>query len=394
MGSLGNRPRRRWAGAWPFAAMVLGIGLAGAPARAQLVAMLAVDAAAQKDMLASTYSDLANGLSKAAGQSVRVDRSSNFADVLRSTRTGEYDIYVVPGHVAASALTHGYNLAAADKPDTFVLVTKPGVGSVKQLKGRKIYLAQQDSIHSYMAKGLLNEAGLSLSELSDVQYRTTAGAGLVAVSLGVVDATVTRRSEYQEWTKSQPAPLAVLLESKPVPGGMAMLVKKNVAEPQRERLAQWATGPQFGVGRLAPVTEATTVNYKYLGGLGHFTPVNLPGATRVGAVEVADLIKQGAMLVDVRSEKEYAAKRIVGAVLAPYVEKSVKDISFNAAADDFSAVLRLDKAKPVIFACNGAECWKSYKASRFALEQKFQKVYWFRGGLPEWEESGLPLAKN
>lgn len=52
---------------------------------------------------------------------------------------------------------------------------------------------------------------------------------------------------------------------------------------------------------------------------------------------------------------------------------------------------KLDKAKPVIFACNGAECWKSYKASKAAVERGFKQVYWFRGGLPEWRAQGLPV---
>ena len=50
----------------------------------------------------------------------------------------------------------------------------------------------------------------------------------------------------------------------------------------------------------------------------------------------------------------------------------------------------LDKAKPVIFACNGAECWKSYKAAKVATTKVFQSVYWLLGGLPEWDETGLP----
>ena len=50
----------------------------------------------------------------------------------------------------------------------------------------------------------------------------------------------------------------------------------------------------------------------------------------------------------------------------------------------------LDKAKPVIFACNGAECWKSYKAAKVATTKGFKSVYWLRGGLPEWDETGLP----
>ena len=45
----------------------------------------------------------------------------------------------------------------------------------------------------------------------------------------------------------------------------------------------------------------------------------------------------------------------------------------------------------MIFHCNGPECWKSYKASQVALASGFRTVYWFRGGMPEWERNGLAL---
>lgn len=383
----------------PIVAAVLATVLAGlgTPALADLSALVAVDASAQKTLGYGNFTDLASSLGKATGQTVRVERNSNFADVLRSTRTGEYDIYIVPGHVAASAASHGYvPVAADDKMESFVLVAKSGVSAVKQLKGGRLYLGQQDSIQSYMAKGLLNESGLSLKELGDVQYRSTSGAGLVAVSLGVVDATVVSKSQYQEWSKSQTKQLVLLLESKPVPASTTLLVKKTVPDSERERLTQWAGSQagKAGLGRLTAVNDAAASNHKYLGGLGNFTPVQLPGVTRVSASEAADLIKKGAQMADVRSEKEFTAKHIAGAVLIPYTESSMKDISFDSNADSFTALGKLDKKKPAIFACNGAECWKSYKASKAALGQDFKQVYWLRGGLPEWEALGLPVVKN
>ncbi|MBA3773033.1 MAG: PhnD/SsuA/transferrin family substrate-binding protein [Ramlibacter sp.] len=373
--------------------------LTGAHAsHAQMTAMVAVDPSSPKDALGSAYVDLSVSLAKATGQDVRVDRNTNFADVLRSTRTGEYDIYVVPPHVAASALSHGYiSLAATDKVETFVLVAKPGVASVKQLKGTKLYLAQQDSIYSYMAKGLLNEAGVSIHEAGDVQYKNTSGAGLIAVSLGVAHATVVRKAEYQEWARNQSTKLVVLLESKQVPAGLTILVKKTATDSQRERLSKWAVGSnpaQSGLGKLRLTTPQDSAGYEYLGGLGHFTPGQLAGVTRISAKEAAELIGQGAQMVDVRSEKEFKAKHIPGAASVPYLEKSVKDISFDAKVDDFSALDKLDKNKPTVFGCNGAECWKSYKASKVATERGFKKVYWLRGGLPEWEARGLPLAAD
>jgi rhodanese-related sulfurtransferase len=128
--------------------------------------------------------------------------------------------------------------------------------------------------------------------------------------------------------------------------------------------------------------------------LGHFTPALLPGVKRVRAAEVRELIAQSAVMVDVRSEKEYNEGHIPGAILVPYGEKSLKDIAFDPALDTFSGVDKLHKNKAVIFACNGPECWKSYKAAKAAVARGFTTVYWFRGGLPEWKTEGLAVEQR
>lgn len=368
--------------------------LAAPAARAQYAAMVAIDPSAADRGIGAVYGDIAGGLGKALKLPVRVDRSTNFADVLRSTRTGEYDIYVVPVQVAASGMSHGFAVVAdTGQHESFVLVTRADLDSIARLKGKRMYLPQQDSIYSYMAKGMLNESGLSLKDLANLQYQKTSGAGLVALEIGLTDATVTRKSEYDKWSQGKADKFKVLLESKSVPSGVALLVKRSMPEPLQERLVQWAVAP--GTGVPAMNTSPDLPGYAYVAGLGNFTPAQLPGAQRVTAEQAADLIKQGALMVDVRSAKEYKAKHIAGAVLAPYLEKSPKDVSFDPAQDDFSALAKLEKAdknKPVIFGCNGAECWKSFKASKVALAQGFKTVYWLRGGLPEWDSKGLPVA--
>ncbi len=63
-------------------------------------------------------------------------------------------------------------------------------------------------------------------------------------------------------------------------------------------------------------------------------------------------------------------------------------------AGDFSALDKLDKGKPAISSCNGAEYWKSYKASKVAVGNGFKAVYWLRGGLPERETSNMATRDN
>jgi len=102
-------------------------------------------------------------------------------------------------------------------------------------------------------------------------------------------------------------------------------------------------------------------------------------------------MQKGATLYDTRSAEEFGQRHIKGAKLVPYVEKSRKEVGFDEKADMFDlAKLAQDKNAPVIFACNGAECWKSYKASQVASKAGYKQVYWFRGGFPEWSLAGLP----
>ena len=53
--------------------------------------------------------------------------------------------------------------------------------------------------------------------------------------------------------------------------------------------------------------------------------------------------------------------------------KSLKDVAFNPEQDDFKALETLDRSKALIFSCNGAECWKSYKAAKVAADKGFSQ---------------------
>jgi rhodanese-related sulfurtransferase len=337
--------------------------------------------------------EISTGLSRAAGTPVRATRSENLGDAMRSTRTGEYDLYIAPAHVSASALSHGYELVGSTGPlQPYVLVTRAGIKGVGELKDRTLYLSQQDSVASYIAKGMLNEAGQSLKTFRQVVYKKTTGAGLFAVGAGMVDSTVAPEVEAQAWLAANPGKAHALLKSNPVPAGMSVLVKSSLPAPTRTKVAAWFRSPDAvipGIGAVSSPHQPAA--YKYVASLGHFTPAQLPGAKRVTAQEVKALIAENAQMVDVRTQKEYDAGHVPGAVLVPYTEKSLKDIAFDPTADSFPGLAKLDKARPVIFACNGAECWKSYKAAKAAVAGGFQSVHWFRGGLPEWKEAAFAV---
>jgi rhodanese-related sulfurtransferase len=362
---------------------------------AQLRVMVAVDPSERQSGFVATE-EISAGLMRATGKPVRATHTENLSEAMRSTRTGDFDIYIAPAHVSASAINHGYELVGSTHPmQRYVLLASAGTPGVAELRNKRLYLSQQDSVAAYIAKGMLNEAGQSLKTFEQVMYKRTTGAGLFAVGAAMVDATVAPESEVEEWMRNHPGKGHVLMKSQPVPLGMTVLVKASLPEATKTRVAAWFTGNEAvmpGIGRIE--SRHDVKSYKYVASLGHFTPAQLPGAKRVTAQEVRDLIAGGALMVDVRTVKEWTEGHIPKAIILPYGEKSLKDVAYDAAADSFPGLDKLDSKRAVIFACNGAECWKSYKAARAAVKKGFTTVYWFRGGLPEWRAEGLTVDKG
>jgi rhodanese-related sulfurtransferase len=121
-------------------------------------------------------------------------------------------------------------------------------------------------------------------------------------------------------------------------------------------------------------------------------PAELPGATLVTADKAKALFDKGALVIDVRSANEFAEGHIKGARNVAYKEKSDKKPGFDAAQDSFDLTkLPGDKGTEMIVYCNGIECWKSYKAGTVAIKAGYKKIYWLRGGLPEWKGKGYPV---
>jgi rhodanese-related sulfurtransferase len=362
---------------------------------AEISAVVAIEPTARKAGLALSRFATEAQLGKLLKQTVTVATSEDLTDVMRATRSGGYDVFIAPAQVAASALAHGYELIGSTDPnEQYVLVGRASLASAADARLGRIYLPQQDSIYTYMARGLLTAHGLSLRDLRSVEYARYPVAGLTAINLNLSDATVVRREDWEVWQQENPSAAKVLASSSSVPGGLSVAVKKDLPADVRSKLAKWFAAPPEACGLKPTAHLAALKEYQAVAQLGTFTPAQLPGATVVTASQAQQLITKGAVVVDTRNEKEYGSKHIPGAVFVPYHEKSLKDVVYESSLDDFTAVSRLDAAKPTIFHCNGPECWKSYKASRAALARGFKQVYWFRGGLPEWEAAGLPLDRN
>lgn len=111
-------------------------------------------------------------------------------------------------------------------------------------------------------------------------------------------------------------------------------------------------------------------------------PDHLQGGTLVDAHWVKGALdrKEPLIIIDSRIEDEYLEGHLPGAV-----QLNADNVEL------YKDVLPDDKNQAVLFYCNGPKCLMSHKAAARAIEWGYRKVYWFRGGVPEWSALGFPL---
>jgi rhodanese-related sulfurtransferase len=128
-------------------------------------------------------------------------------------------------------------------------------------------------------------------------------------------------------------------------------------------------------------------------------PADLPGATVIPAQRVRELASE-ARLIDTRVLHDYLAGHIPGAIHIAYKERSARAVDFDPAQDEVLAFLtRLRKFAPqpntqLVFYCNGPACWKSWKAAQAVLKNGYRRVYWFRGGMAEWQQNNFETVNE
>jgi ABC-type phosphate/phosphonate transport system substrate-binding protein/rhodanese-related sulfurtransferase len=347
------------------------------------------------------YRSLADYISSASGVALKVSFALDLSRELQRTRSAGYDLIIGPAHVVGTAVRYGYEPVVrlpGDERAVFLVRADAKVTSLEAASGARLGLPPADSLATYLARGELNAKGVrTQSHFSSVREYRFHEAALLALELGQVDIAVVDRALAQQWLVRNKG--RILFETRAVPGtGVALLATLDKSVKDRLRTAFLKPGPKAAALRqsagldLSKAVPITAADYAYVSTLGYFTPQVLAGATVVTAEQVAELMKKGVPVYDTRVKEEYDDKHIKGAKLVTYNEKSRKEVGFDASQDRFDlAGIVQDKNAPVVFACNGPECWKSYKASLAAIKAGYTQVHWFRGGYPEWRSKGFAV---
>ena len=367
-----------------FVALVATV--AAFPAFAQLKVSISGEAREEISTAAfvDRYSTLAYYVGASTGADIRLSFGRDLTRELQRSRSRGYDVMIGPAHVIGSAIRYGYEPIArfpGEERAVFLASEASGVTTLNEARGLRLAMPPSDSLATYLARGELNALGVQaksfFKEIREFRYHE---AALLALELGQADVAVADRRLAEEWLARNKG--RILLETKAAPmTGIAVLSTLDRTIKDRVRAAFLAPSAKtvasvdfagLDVRKMQPISVK---EYDYVSTLGYFTPRVIDGVKIVSAEEVADLMLKGVPLFDTRTEEEYRDKHIRGAKWLPYVEKSAKEVGFDAAKD----AINLDGIAPaksgaVIFACNGAECWKSYKSCVAAQKAGYTQV--------------------
>ena len=111
------------------------------------------------------------------------------------------------------------------------------------------------------------------------------------------------------------------------------------------------------------------------------SPKSVEGATTIDVTKAKALWDEGALFVDVRKDKDWEAGRIPSAL----------HLDLKTAFSEKALLEEVGKDEALVMYCNGIKCLRSSKACAKAVAWGFTRVYYFRGGLPDWRASGYPV---
>ena len=114
-------------------------------------------------------------------------------------------------------------------------------------------------------------------------------------------------------------------------------------------------------------------------------PPLLEGTIKISAEELLDIKAEfeDVVILDARPDDNSDSLSIEGAV-------TVADRSYSP--HTFAALTK-DKFTPLVIFGADAHSIHSYKAARQAVALGYTYVFWFRGGLQEWLDKGMPVVK-
>lgn len=152
--------------------------LAGPPLEAEAALLFAVNEGSSSSLDAlfrqDKYADLANALSDAIGQRVKIETSNILPSLIRNVERQRYDVlFVRPSHISAQAMRdHGYRLLVVARGEAkvhFIVRADSPLKTLQDIHGRRIVFPNRDAYPTQIGQAMLRDAGLDLKK-ENVQY--------------------------------------------------------------------------------------------------------------------------------------------------------------------------------------------------------------------------------
>lgn len=123
------------------------------------------------------------------------------------------------------------------------------------------------------------------------------------------------------------------------------------------------------------------------------TPNSIPGGqviTTKGLVALLQSPQVRAHVFDVLGGPQQLPNAIPAAAASQ--AGSFNDETQQRFGQYLQQVTQGNREAPLVFYCQGPQCWMSYNASLRAINLGYKNVLWYRGGIEAWQQAGLPLG--
>lgn len=352
-------------------------------------------------------------LSQASGLPLIHHSNCSESSILQRTFFHDDAIVIGPSSYIAEAVAAGYApLVAKPGPGTqgvdIVTLADPPLQTMSDARAHQHALRLGTlppfMVATFDGNALLRIRGMPIRQFKSVKVYGKNSELLTALLLHEIDIAAVGSLNFDRLNQS------MMFSGQPVKGrfrvidqfkgdapnmGVAVLPSVSIAERAKLAMAFGLPNPALQAAGVPVMTPSTAKDYAKLSQFVQYVPASLAGAIVVNANQTRQLIQEGAILIDARSNGQYESGHIPGAISVPYQEHSAPDVNFDPNKDHFDFLqAEPNRSKTYIFACNGVECWKSYKAATFALRHGYAHVLWFRGGFPAWTDAQFPVDKG
>ena len=164
----------------------------------------------------------------------------------------------------------------------------------------------------------------------------------------------------------------------------------NIFEGKKEVVIQSSKGP-------ITITRVMTPCAKNGGTLQPLIPV--AGVVPVTESEIIEALgDKNALVVDMRDPNDRVKGTIPGSISIPYTEVAMRmdELGCKKLPDGNKQKWDCSKAKKVYGFCNGPVCPQSPSAMNAMVRDGFpaSKIYYYRGGMLDWDALGLTSVKD